>query len=266
MSSIGFIGAGNMATAIIKGIISKNVVNFDNIWVSDIDFNKLKNLKNQYGIHIASDNSQLANSVDILILSVKPQVMQDVLEGLKGGINNHKIIVSIAAGVKIEKITEILGDLPVIRVMPNTPALVGAGIAGIFANKQAQQHLDKVKRIFSAVGKAIVVQNENLIDAVTAVSGSGPAYFFLMMEKMIEAAMQLGLEENIARELVLQTAKGSAQLAIESHEAPDVLRKRVTSPGGTTQAALEVFADMNFDKAVIEAIKRAAQRSIELSK
>lgn len=265
MASIGFIGAGNMATAIIKGIIGKNVFNFSDVWVSDVDFTKLRGLKNEIGLNISSDNRELAEKVDILVLSVKPQAMTKVLEGLKGAVKENTVVVSIAAGIRICKIADALGDLPIVRVMPNTPALVGQGAAGIYGNEKALPSLDKVKKIFTAVGLAVVVDNESLIDAVTAISGSGPAYFFLMMEKMIEAAEELGIEQELAKKLVLQTAKGAAELAIDSSDSPAVLRQKVTSPGGTTEAALKVFSQGGMESTIVAGIRRACLRSVELS-
>jgi pyrroline-5-carboxylate reductase len=170
--------------------------------------------------------------------------------------------------VKVAKIAGALGDVPIIRVMPNTPALVGAGASALFANEAAGPLLDRALSIFSAVGKAVVVPEEGLIDAVTAVSGSGPAYFFLLMEAMIDAAVTLGLPAEVAKDLVLQTAKGAGLLAVEADrngETPAVLRRKVTSPHGTTEAALKVFAAHDFQRLVADAATAARDRSRELS-
>jgi pyrroline-5-carboxylate reductase len=179
-----------------------------------------------------------------------------------------RLFISIAAGEKVAKIAGVLGDVPVVRVMPNTPALVGEGASALFANERAKPLLDKALSIFSAVGKAVIVREEGLIDAVTAVSGSGPAYFFLLMEAMIEAAVALGLSSEVAKDLVLQTAKGAGLLAVEADknsESPAVLRRKVTSPHGTTEAALKVFAAGNFHSLVADALTAARDRSRELS-
>jgi pyrroline-5-carboxylate reductase len=169
----------------------------------------------------------------------------------------------------VAKIAGVLGDVPIIRVMPNTPALVGDGASALFANERAGSLLDRALSIFSAVGKAVVVQEEGLIDAVTAVSGSGPAYFFLLMEAMIDAAVALGLPPEVAKDLVLQTAKGAGLLAVEADkngESPAVLRRKVTSPHGTTEAAIKIFTAHDFQKLVADALAAARDRSRELSR
>jgi pyrroline-5-carboxylate reductase len=170
--------------------------------------------------------------------------------------------------VKTSRIASILGDAAIVRAMPNTPALIGEGASALFINTKAKPMLKKAKAIFSAVGKAVVVDNEDLIDAVTAISGSGPAYYFLLMEEMIKAAVGLGLSEDAAKDLVLQTAKGAGMLATDAGkkgESPAELRQKVTSPGGTTEAALKELAEGNFSPLIEAAIKKARDRSRELS-
>ena len=268
MSTIGFIGSGNMAEAIIKGILSANVYNPENIFVSDIRNERLEFLAKNYEVKTYKDNSELTSQVQTLVLSVKPQNMTDVLGGIKQSIDSVKLVISIAAGIKVEKIASVLGNIAIIRVMPNTPALIGQGASALYANERAMQLLEQALSIFSSVGKAVVVEEEELIDAVTAVSGSGPAYYFLLMEEMIKAGVELGLPEDIAKDLVLQTAKGAGLLASEADkndESPAILRKKVTSPGGTTEAALKVFTEGNFGSLVSAALKKANDRSIELS-
>ncbi|MFC1737568.1 pyrroline-5-carboxylate reductase [Planctomycetota bacterium] len=268
MSMIGFVGAGNMAEALIKGLITADVYKCEDIFASDIRIERLKFLSDQYKIPTTSDNAELAAKVDILVLSIKPQQMSEVLDSIKGVVKDGTLVISIAAGVKVEKIAAVLGDIAIVRVMPNTPALIGEGAAALYSNKKAKPKINEALKIFSAVGKAVVVESEDLIDAVTAVSGSGPAYFFLLMEEMTKAAIELGLPEGVAKDLVLQTAKGAALLASERDEegeAPAELRRKVTSPGGTTEAALKVFAEGNFGPLVKAALKRACGRSKELS-
>jgi len=268
MAKIGFIGAGNMAEAIIKGIIDTKVYKAQDIIVSDIRADRIRQLCDEYKVISAGSNPQLAKSVEILVLSVKPQSMQGVLDEIRGSVNKNLLIVSIAAGITTGRIQKVLGNVPVIRVMPNTPALVGQGAAAIYATKEAAGRLKEVERIFSAVGVVVTVNDEKLLDAVTAVSGSGPAYFFLLMEEMIKAAEKLGLEKSAAQRLVLQTAKGAGFLAVEAvkkNQSPDVLRKNVTSPGGTTEAALKVFSKYDFEKMVHDALRAAAERSRKLS-
>ncbi|MFA5292613.1 MAG: pyrroline-5-carboxylate reductase [Phycisphaerae bacterium] len=269
MSKIGFIGAGNMAEAIIKGIIDAKFYKSKDIIISDIRPERIKFLCKKYKVSSAADNCKLTKAVDVLVLSTKPQNIREVLEEIKASVSKKLLIVSIAAGVTTKKIQKVLGNVSVVRVMPNTPALIGAGAAAIYATKNAKAKVKSVVQIFSAVGLAVVVNDEKLIDAVTAVSGSGPAYFFLLMEEMIKTAGKLGLKKELAEKLVLQTAKGAGLLAVEAlknGQSPDILRKNVTSPGGTTEAALKVFAKRKFEKTVLDALRSAAKRSRELSK
>jgi pyrroline-5-carboxylate reductase len=267
MASIGFIGGGDMAEALITGIISAKLYKPKDILVSDIKPQRLDHLAREYKVATV-DNVQLADKVDVLVLSVKPQNMADALESVKGVLKEDTLIISIAAGKKIAAITSVLGDRPVVRVMPNTPALIGEGMSALFANEKAKSMLEKAQSIFSSVGRVVVLDDEGLMDAVTAVSGSGPAYYFLFSEELIKAAIQLGLPENIAKELVLQTVKGAALLACDADEmgqSLEQLRKNVTSPSGTTEAALKAFDQAKFGAIVAEAVKKACQRSRQLS-
>jgi pyrroline-5-carboxylate reductase len=268
METIGFIGSGNMAEALIKGIITSGLYKPANIFISDIRPQRLKQLVKKYKVKPAKDNSELAGKADIIVLSVKPQSMTEALKSIKNAIRGRKLVISIAAGVKTSRIAGVLGDAAIVRAMPNTPALIGEGASALFANAKAKPMLKKAKAVFSAAGKTVVVDNEDLIDAVTAVSGSGPAYYFLLMEEMIKAAVELGLPEDAAKDLVLQTAKGAGMLAIEADkngESPAQLRQKVTSPGGTTEAALKELAEGRFGPLVEAAIKKARDRSRQLS-
>jgi pyrroline-5-carboxylate reductase len=268
MDTIGFVGGGNMAEALIKGIITAKIYSPENVFVSDIRPERLEYLTKEYGVQAADSNAALAAKVDILVLSVKPQNMTEALESIKEAFKPGTLVISIAAGIKVAKIAAALGDVAIVRVMPNTPALIGEGASALFANDKAKPMLEKAETIFAAVGRAVVVEDEGLIDAVTAVSGSGPAYYFLLMEEMVKAAGQLGIPDEVAKDLVLQTAKGAALLAVEADkkdESPAGLRRKVTSPGGTTEAALKVFADGNLGPTIAAGIKRARDRSRELS-
>jgi pyrroline-5-carboxylate reductase len=268
MVTIGFIGSGNMAEALIKGIITARLYKPANIFISDIRPQRIKQLVKKYKVRPAKNNSELAGKVDTVILSVKPQNMAEALESVKGAVNSKKLVISIAAGVKVSRIAGVLGDVAIVRTMPNTPALIGEGASALFANAKAKRMLKRVKNIFSAVGQVVIVDNENLIDVVTAISGSGPAYYFLLMEEMIKAAGKLGLPNNEAKNLVLQTAKGAALLAVEADgrgESPEQLRQKVTSPGGTTEAALKVLAKGRFGPLIASAVKKARDRSRQLS-
>jgi pyrroline-5-carboxylate reductase len=268
MSTIGFIGSGNMAEALIRGITTAGVYRPQDVSISDIRPQRLRELAGKYGVVPRQTNVQIVERAETVVLSVKPQVMNEALQSIQGVPTTGRLFISIAAGVRVAKIAGALGDVPIIRVMPNTPALVGAGASALFANERAEPLLDKALSIFAAVGKAVVVREEGLIDAVTAVSGSGPAYFFLLMEAMIDAAVALGLPPEVAKDLVLQTAKGAGLLAVDadqSGESPAVLRRKVTSPHGTTEAALKVFAAHGFAQLVAEAVTAARDRSRELS-
>ena len=214
------------------------------------------------------DNTELTRQADIVLLSIKPQVMPNVLKGIAGTLKPDALVISIAAGITTASIRQILGDVQIVRVMPNTPALVSAGASGLYNASATQENLKTALDVCASVGKAIVVENETLIDAVTAVSGSGPAYFFLLMEEMIKAGVSLGLTEADAKILVLQTAKGAALLAEsaqEKGEDPAVLRQKVTSPGGTTEAALKVFVQEEISEMVLQALTAARDRGRELS-
>jgi len=267
-NKIGFIGAGNMAEAIISGIIDAGLYKPKNIYVSDLRTEHLNGLCEQYHLTAATDNCQLARAVDILLLAVKPQNFSEVLEQVKDAVKDDTLIISIAAGITIKTIESAIGQKAIVRVMPNTPSLIGCGAAGMYANDKAKAKIGQAAEIFTAVGKAVELEREELIDAVTAVSGSGPAYFFLLAEEMIKAGIDLGLDAELATELVLQTAKGAAILAQEKNKTgqnPEVLRQKVTSPGGTTAAAIGVFVENDFGRIVSDALKAAAKRSKELS-
>ncbi len=269
MATIGFIGSGNMAEALIKGITAAKLYEPQSVFISDIRPERLDVLAKEYGVIPAKDNAALAGKVDILVLSIKPQNMTEALDSIKDTLGADTLVISIAAGIKTANITAVLGEIAVVRVMPNTPALIGAGAAALFANEKAKSQMQNALDIFSAVGVAVVVEDEDLIDAVTAVSGSGPAYFFLLMEQMIQAGRQLGLSGEVAKKLVLQTAKGAALLAVErdkAGETPAELRQKVTSPGGTTEAALKVFAQAKLSETIIAGITRARDRGRELSR
>ena len=176
VSTIGFLGSGNMAEALIKGIITAGLYKPENIFISDVRAERLEFLTEEYGVTAAATNSELAGKVNILVLSVKPQNMVEALESIKDAVRAETLIISIAAGIKVSNISAVLGDRPIVRVMPNTPALIGEGASALFANEKAKPTLSKAEKIFASVGKAVVVDDESLIDAVTAVSGSGPAY------------------------------------------------------------------------------------------
>lgn len=266
--TIGFIGAGNMASALAGGMLA-NGSPAQTIMLSDINAEQLKHLAVKFGVKTTQDNHELIEACSVLVLAVKPQVMQKLVTELKPLLQQKKpLLISIAAGITVSMLSKwVDADLPIIRCMPNTPALVGKGASALFANKAvsaSQRH--SAKNILQAVGIVEWLNEEAKIDAVTALSGSGPAYFFLMMETMIDSAIEQGLSENSAKNLVMQTALGAATMAQQSDVGLAELRKRVTSPGGTTEAALNSFSDNNYRHIIKQAMDAARNRSIELSK
>ncbi|MBN1506881.1 MAG: pyrroline-5-carboxylate reductase [Sedimentisphaerales bacterium] len=268
METIGFIGSGNMAEALINGVLKAGVYRPGKVYVSDIRPERVEYLREHYGVRTAADNADLASRIDTLVLSVKPQNMKDALESIKGRLGEDILVISIAAGIKTSLISSILGDLAIVRVMPNMPAWVDEAASVLFANDKARTKVEKARLILLSVGKVVAVDDEGLLDAVTAVSGSGPAYFFLLMQQMIAAAMELGLPTEEAQELVLQTAKGAALLAEKAAgegNTPAQLAARVATPNGTTEAAFKVFHARGFTEMVSAALHRAAERSRELS-
>jgi pyrroline-5-carboxylate reductase len=276
---IGFIGAGNMGEAIVGALIQADIFSPDKIYVSDVSKERLDMMNKTYGIHITEDNAALFSECDIVILAVKPQQMEQVLSHIAGqkgyAVANRKIVISIAAGYRIQKIESLLytpldeGDrknMPIIRVMPNTPALVLSGMSGMSPNSHAApEDLKICKTILESMGKVLEFEEEEKLDAVTAVSGSGPGYVFYFIESMTEAGIRAGLDPEDAAVLTLATFKGAVKLMEERGESPQELRRKVTSPGGTTAAALKVMEDNNLKQCIVDAIAAAARRSKELS-
>ena len=266
-TNIAFIGAGNMAAALIKGLIS-NGTPADNIWASDLDGQKLSQLQQDCGINISGDNRALARQCDVVVLAVKPAGLTKVAQDIAEELREHScLLISIAAGITLSDITACTHEQQaIVRCMPNTPSLVGCGATGLYANEAtSEEQRQTAETILRAVGTVSWLFSEQDIDAVTALSGSGPAYFFLLMEAMQEAAEKLGLDPENARELCLQTGLGAARLALESDVPVGELRRRVTSPGGTTEAALNQFEADGFKAMVERALGQAASRSRELA-
>jgi pyrroline-5-carboxylate reductase len=264
---IGFIGGGNMATSLVSGLIASGHEP-GSIWVSDISPEQLKSLAERLKVNVTASNETVVNESDVVVLAVKPQIMRDVAKQIAPAIQQRKpLVVSIAAGISERSLSAWLGaDIAIVRCMPNTPALVLTGATALHANdKVGTEQRTIAENILRSVGIALWVKDEKELDAVTAVSGSGPAYYFLLMEAMEQAAVNLGLTEETARLLVLQTALGAAKIALESSESPELLRKRVTSPGGTTQRAIETFQQGGFTDLVAKALNAARDRSIEMS-
>ena len=264
---IGFIGGGNMASSLIGGLVS-NGYPADKITVSDLDDEKLSLLSHAFSVNTTRDSNTLASHVDILVLAVKPQHMQGATEAIQdSALKNKPVIVSIAAGIRVEALERWLGGgLPVVRCMPNTPALVTTGATGLYANELVEEdQKDQVESLLRAVGVTVWLSSEKELDVVTALSGSGPAYFFMVMEALEAGAIEAGLDQKTAQLLTQETALGAAKMALESSEPAGVLRQRVTSPGGTTERAISVMEERGLKDIFREAVLAAKQRSIELS-
>ena len=261
--NISFIGGGNMAQALIGGLIARGLPP-TRITVSD-PVEQVRDLLKEKDVHVTEDNLAAIAQADIVVFAVKPQVLAQVLRPLYGQFDD-KLVISIVAGAEIATISELLGTERVVRVMPNTPALVQTGAHGLYATEQVNStDRELASQVLAATGLTIWVNSEAQIDAVTAVSGSGPAYFFYLMESMIRAGKNLGLDEKVATALTLQTAVGAAQMAITSSNTTAELRKNVTSPNGTTQAAIEVFDHAQISQNIQAALAAAKTRSQELA-
>ncbi|WP_180164436.1 pyrroline-5-carboxylate reductase [Acinetobacter sp. YH12049] len=261
--NISFIGGGNMAQALIGGLIARGVPT-TRITVSD-PVEKVRELLAEKDLHVTDDNVAAIRDADIVLFAVKPQVLAKVLAPLQGLLEG-KLVISIVAGAEIATISKLLGTERIVRVMPNTPALVQTGAHGLYAGDAVSaEDRDLASQVLASTGLTLWVNSEAQIDAVTAVSGSGPAYFFYMMESMIRAGKNMGLDEKVATALTLQTALGAAQMAITSANSPAELRKNVTSPNGTTQAAIEVFDRAQISQNIQAALAAAQKRSQELA-
>jgi pyrroline-5-carboxylate reductase len=268
MNKIAFIGAGNMNSAIISGLI-KNGYNPENIIVSNPSEAKRSTLAKQLGIHQTADNEHATNFADVIVLGVKPHFITEVCEKIGKNIDvSQKCFISVAAGCTIAQIEQALGQqCAVIRTMPNTPAQLGHGVTGIFASTQvSEQQKLFTQSLMSSVGIIKWLDNEEQIGHITAISGSGPAYFFLFMEAMQKQAQAYGFSEQDSRELVQQTALGAAKMVIDNQLPISTLREKVTSKGGTTQAAISAFGEGGLEQLVTKAMNCALDRAKEMAK
>ena len=264
---VGFIGAGNMARGLAGGLL-KNGWNWAQVILSDPEPSQRDAIEAVLGMKIFADNIAVAERADILVLAVKPQILSGVAQTLASTVQRKKpLIISIAAGVRIEDIDRWLGGgLAIVRAMPNTAALIGSGASGMFANKRVNETMrNQAESILRAVGVTVWLDDEYLMDAVTALSGSGPAYFFLVMEVLEQAAIESGLDPKQARLLTLETAFGAAKMALEGHEEPALLRRRVTSPGGTTEQAVKVLETGGIRRLFKDAVQAAVDRAREIA-
>jgi len=265
--SIGFIGGGNMAASIIGGLINDGFP-ATNICVAEPNDTARSHLAASFGVRTEVDNTLIAHDVDVLVLAVKPQIMRSVTQQIADMVQTRKpLVISIAAGIRGSDLSRWLGgNVALVRSMPNTPALVQSGAAGLFANAQVSDtQREQAESILRAVGITVWLENEQQIDAVTALSGSGPAYIFYVIEAMENAGIKLGLEASIARRLAVQTAFGASKLALESSDDPALLRKKVTSPGGTTERALQTLKDGDLEGIFMQALQAANDRAAELA-
>ncbi|MFL1515719.1 pyrroline-5-carboxylate reductase [Pseudomonas prosekii] len=262
---IAFIGAGNMAASLIGGMRAKGL-DAAHILASDPGADTRARVSAEHGIEVFADNAEAIEGADVVVLAVKPQAMKAVCEAIRPSLKSHQLVVSIAAGITCASMKNWLGAQPIVRCMPNTPALLRQGVSGLYATAEVDaEQRQQAQELLSAVGLALWLDEEQQLDAVTAVSGSGPAYFFLLIEAMTAAGVKLGLPADIAAQLTVQTALGAAHMAVASDVDAAELRRRVTSPAGTTEAAIKSFQANGFEALVEKALGAAAQRSAEMA-
>lgn len=263
----GFIGGGAMAEALVHGVLAAGLVQAEQVTVSDVSPDRLAYLMKKYHVHTTQDNKTVAEQADVVFFCVKPQVLSTVAREIAAALSPRQLVISIAAGVAIKTIEALVGsEIPVIRVMPNTAALVSAGMAAIARGTSASEaHAALALEIFNAVGRAVVLP-ETAMDAVTGLSGSAPAYVYLVIEAMADAGVLVGLDRKTALTLAAQTTLGAAQMVLKTGEHPAVLKDRVTSPGGTTIAGVQKLEEGGVRAAFMHAVSAATRRSQELGK
>lgn len=262
---LAIIGGGNMGEALLRGLLKAEFIRPGNIMVTDVRTDHLESLRQTYGVEVATDNLAAARASDIVLLAVKPQVIKKVTMGLVGGLDEKKVVISIAAGVPTA-VLQGMSDkkLRIVRVMPNTPALVLEGAAAIAPGEYAEpEDLEIAEKIFQAVGRTVILEEE-LMDAVTGLSGSGPAYIFLIIEALADSGVKMGLSREIALFLAAQTVLGAAKMVLETREHPGKLKDMVTSPGGTAIAGLHTLEAGGMRTTLINAVESATLRSREL--
>lgn len=262
---IAFIGAGNMGEALIKGLLQAGQVRPEQVIATDIRTDRLDVIHKMYRIETLTNNEEAATKAQILLLAVKPQVMDEVLTGLRGAVTEDHLLLSVAAGIRTAFIeARFSHPTRVVRIMPNTPALILAGASAITPGRHAtEEDLKSTQEVFEAVGRVVQVE-EKLMDAVTGLSGSGPAYIFVLIEALADAGVQMGLTREVATLLAAQTAFGAARMVLESGEHPAKLKDMVSSPAGTTVAGLHVLEQAGFRGLLMEAVEAATRRSMEL--
>jgi pyrroline-5-carboxylate reductase len=264
---IGFIGGGNMATSLVGGLIADGW-GTDLIYIAEPEEKRRAEIRSRFPVHTGQDNAEVIRQVDVVVLAVKPQIMREVTHGLAAAVQEQQpLVISIAAGIRLGDLARWLGGYSrLVRCMPNTPALVQSGATGLYADPSVSEtHRNLAESILRAVGLTLWLDNEVQLDAVTALSGSGPAYIFYIMEAMEKAAVELGLSPESARLLTLQTTFGAAKMALESRDGPGELRRRVTSPGGTTERAIATLEEAQLHRIFQQAIQGACTRAAELA-
>lgn len=262
---ISFIGGGNMGEAMVSAILDKGLAKPEAIWVSDVSDIRRKHLGQKYGVAVTNSNRQTAATGDVVVLAIKPQNLAEVMTELGGRLKPAQLVLSIIAGARIDTLSLGLKHRCIVRVVPNTPAQIGEGMSVWTATAEVtEEQRGWAKAILGAMGREIYVDDESYIDMATAVSGSGPAYFFLVMESLVDAAVRIGLPRALARELVLQTMLGSGHFIQQSGKEPAELRRMVTSPGGTTAEALLCLEKGDFSQLLIEAVKAAYDKAKRL--
>lgn len=262
---IAIIGGGTMGEAILSAVLEKGLSTPVAVSVGDVSLERRQHLNNQYGVIVAENNREAIHGKDVVVLAVKPQNLAEVMAPLDGCLEPTQLVLSIIAGARINTLCQGLSHRCVVRAMPNTPAQVGAGISAWTATTEVTgEQKGCARAILEAMGKEIYFDDEKYLDMATAVSGSGPAYFFLFVEALIAAAVNIGLPPEDAGKLVFETMYGSSELILKSDKKPDELRRMVTSPGGTTAAALEQFQKGGLDKLIMKAVRAAYNRAKEL--
>ncbi len=264
---IAFLGGGNMAEALICGLLASKRSNLDTLLATDVSSSRLEVLRDRYRVQVGENNLDAASWADIVILCVKPQFVSQVLTEVHAGLSEKQLVISVAAGFPIRHIQSIIGrTIPLVRAMPNTPAVIQEGVTALAGGADLDLgHLNVAQQIFESVGQVVVV-DEMLMDAVTGLSGSGPAYVYVAIEALIDGGVKMGLPRHIAQTLAVQTVLGAAKMVRETGEHPAVLKDKVTSPGGTTIAGLQQLEEGGLRATLIDAIEAATHRSVELGK
>ncbi|WP_404450760.1 pyrroline-5-carboxylate reductase [Virgibacillus necropolis] len=266
LNKISFVGAGSMAESIIAGIVNERHLHPEQIFVTNKDNEeRLKRLKERYQVQCTTDRQAAITDADMIVLSMKPYDLNDAVEAIKAHIKPNQVIVSVLAGVSIASISTIVGDgVPVVRTMPNTSASIGYSATAIARDiTVTDEQLDEIVSLFNTIGTTTIIDEKDM-HTVTGLSGSGPAYIYYLAEAMEEVAVQTGLDKETAQELIMQTITGAGEMLKRSGDSAEVLRKKITSPNGTTQAGLETLDELNFQKAIKECVKSARERSIAL--